>query len=87
MRISKQDFRQKPLQVQAFLSDVPLHDVWAIHLRGGGDGRRLRDLEVLLSFEGMQKTNRAIAALFKLRWALGRFLSPNPPREGVWLAS
>lgn len=73
MRVSSDEFYQKPLRVHEVLSDIPLHDVWALNLLGGGEGRTLRDFESLLSFEGMQRTNPVVSGLFKLRWRLGRW--------------
>jgi hypothetical protein len=36
MRIDPAEFRARPLRVHALLHDVPLEDVWAIRLHGGG---------------------------------------------------
>ena len=73
MRVAREELRRKELQVHALLTDGPLHDLWAIRLRGGGEGRTLRDFEALASFERLQQASRAISALFKLRWMLGRW--------------
>ena len=35
MRVDIADFRELHLHVHDFLSDVPLHDVWRLSLRGG----------------------------------------------------
>jgi hypothetical protein len=36
------------------LFDVPLHDVWAIDLQGGGSGRTIVDLRALVSEEKLR---------------------------------
>ena len=66
-RVTIEEFEQKALRVHAFLADIPLHDVWAIHLRGGGDGRTLRHFGDLLSFEGLQRTNALVPTILKQR--------------------
>jgi len=66
------EFRQKPLRVHTFLADVPLHDLWVIHLPGGGEGRTLADFQQLLAFGDLERANPVVAGLFKLRWTLGK---------------
>ena len=72
MRVSRKEFQRKPLRAHALLADVPLHDVWAMHLRGGGEGRSLEDFQELLWFESFQKVGRIVDGLVRLRWLLGR---------------
>jgi len=64
------------------LADVPLHDVWAVDLRGGGSGRTILDLRALLSEEKLRAANPAVNFLFGLRWWLGRVCGwdREPPR-------
>ena len=81
MRIRPEEFRKKPLRVHTLLTDVPLHDVWAFRLSGGGEGRALRDFQALLSSEGMQQTNPVVNGLFKLRFALGRWFGWDDERH------
>ena len=71
MRIRRDVFEQKALRVHSFLADVPPHDVWTIHLHGGGVGRTLRDFRGLWSSDSMQRASPATRSLFKLRSALG----------------
>ena len=44
MRADSAEFRTVDLRCHAFLSDVPLHDVWAIPLDDGGPGRTISDV-------------------------------------------
>jgi hypothetical protein len=45
--------------------------VWAIRLRGGGDGRTIHDLRPLFTPARLQEANPAVKALFGLRLRLG----------------
>jgi hypothetical protein len=72
MRARPADFQELNLRCHALLSDVPLHDVWAIPLNGGGSGRSIRDARAVLFDDRSQATNIAVRGLFALRWALGR---------------
>jgi hypothetical protein len=71
MRVKPADFQRLNLRCHALLSDVPLHDVWAIPLNGGGPGRSIRDARATL-FGDRRPSNVAVRGLFALRWALGR---------------
>jgi hypothetical protein len=71
MRVKPADFQRLNLRCHALLSDVPLHDVWAIPLNGGGPGRSIRDARAIL-FGDRRPPNVAVRGLFALRWALGR---------------
>jgi hypothetical protein len=71
MRVKPADFQRLTLRCHALLSDVPLHDVWAIPLNGGGPGRSIRDARAIL-FGDRRAYNFAVRGLFALRWALGR---------------
>jgi len=71
MRMKPADFQRLNLRCHAFLKDVPLHDVWAIPLKGGGPGRSIQDAHAVLFGYG-RLPNLAVRGLFKLRWALGR---------------
>lgn len=72
MRLSPQVFRQKSLYAHTFLADVPLHDVWAIHLKGGGPGRTLHSLQSLLRLQNLERVHPIVRGLFALRLALGK---------------
>ena len=71
MRVKPVDFQRLNLRCHALLSDVPLHDVWAIRLDGGGPGRSIQDARAIL-FGDRRPPNLAVRGLFALRWALGR---------------
>jgi Protein of unknown function (DUF2867) len=70
MRVNPADFQRLNLRCHALLSDVPLHDVWAIPLNGGGPGRSIQDARAILF--GDLPPNVAVRGLFRLRWTLGR---------------
>ena len=72
MRVKPADFQKLDLRCHALLSDVPLHDVWAIPLNGGGPGRSVRDARAVVFGGWRPRTNIAVRALFALRSALGR---------------
>jgi len=70
IRVKPADFQRLNLRCHALLSDVPLHDVWAIPLNGGGPGRSIQDARAILF--GDLPLNSAVRGLFALRWTLGR---------------
>src|SRR5262245_6518044 len=72
MRVKPGEFKQLNLRCHSFLSDVPLHDVWAIPLTGGGPGRTVREVHEILFANRRPQMNLAVRGLFALRWALGR---------------
>ena len=72
MRVTPADFQKLNLRCHALLSDVPLHDVWAIPLNGGGPGRSIQDARAILFGDRRPSSNFAVRGLFALRWALGR---------------
>ena len=81
-RVKPVDFQRLNLRCHALLSDVPLHDVWAIRLDGGGPGRSIQDARAILF--GRRPPNFAVRGLFTLRSALGRAFGwdderHNPP--------
>ena len=71
MRVKPAAFQKLNLRCHSLLSDVPLHDVWAIPLNGGGPGRTIQDARSIL-FGGEPPPNVAYRGLFALRWAIGR---------------
>jgi hypothetical protein len=68
----RDEYLALPLAAHALLADAPLHDVHALDLPGGGAGRSLADLRVLLADRQITRANPAVRALFRLRWWLGR---------------
>jgi hypothetical protein len=72
IRATPAEFRALDLRVHALLSDVPLHDIWVFHLRGGGDERTLADTWAALSDQPPTETNTTVAWLVALRMAIGQ---------------
>jgi Protein of unknown function (DUF2867) len=73
MRINPSEFRARPLRVHAFLKDVPLEDVWAIRLPGGGADRTIGDVRAVL-IEGAAAAPAIVRGLFRLRGRIGALL-------------
>ncbi|MBW2415427.1 MAG: DUF2867 domain-containing protein [Deltaproteobacteria bacterium] len=71
-RVTLEEYERLDLRAHALLSDVPLHDVWAVDLRGGGSGRTVADVRALLSMDDMAAAGPAVRFLFRLRGWLGR---------------
>jgi hypothetical protein len=78
-QISSREFSALPLRVHSFLSDVPLHDVWAIHLPAYRDGVTLSEFLSRTKKDGrsaadaeLKRFPLAARALFGLRFFLGR---------------
>jgi hypothetical protein len=65
-------FRALDLRAHALLADVPLHDVWAVDLPGGGDGRTLADVRAAMRGNALSSATPLVRALFSIRGALGR---------------
>ena len=73
MRVSADEFRRLPLEVHALLTAVPLRDVSAVDLPGGGPGRTVADVRALLE-SGRGRASAPVKLLFWIRHALGRLL-------------
>lgn len=71
MRVDPAEYLSMDLRVHTFLDDVPLHDVWVFHLRGGGEGRTMRDVYEAVSERPRRMPNPVIAGLVGVRMALG----------------
>ncbi len=72
MRATREEYERINLRAHSLLADIPLHDVWAVELSGGGPGRTIVDLRALLSVENLMAANRAVRFLFWLLGWLGR---------------
>jgi hypothetical protein len=72
IRVKPAEFQKLNLRCHALLRDVPLHDVWAIPLAGGGPGRSVREARAILFGHRHRPTSFAVRGLFALRFALGR---------------
>jgi hypothetical protein len=81
MRIDPGEFRACPLRVHALLHDIPLEDVWAIRLPGGGVGRTVEDLRAVF-IAGVEAAPPIVKALFRLRGGIGALLGWDQQRPG-----
>jgi hypothetical protein len=81
IRASGVEFAALNLRCHALLSDVPLHDVWAIPLDGGGAGRTIEDVRAILFRDRRPSTNLIVRGLFALRSALGRVFGWDDARH------
>jgi len=81
VRVSPAEYRALPLESHALLADVPLHDVSAIDLPGGGVGRTLGEVRALVPMGGLLQANPVTRALFGLRFWLGRVFGWDHPRH------
>ena len=79
--IATADFARLELRCHALLGDVPLHDVWAIPLEGGGPGRTIQDVRAIMLGGRGEATNFVTRGLFALRWALGRMFGWDDERH------
>ena len=61
------------------LQDVPIEDVWAIPLRGGGPGRTIHDLRPIFR-AGVEAAPRVVKGLIRLRWRVGALLGWDAQR-------
>jgi hypothetical protein len=73
MRIDPSEFRACPLRVHALLHDVPLEDVWAIRLAGGGAGRTIDDVRAVFMVS-IEAAPPIVKGLFRLRRRIGALL-------------
>jgi hypothetical protein len=81
MRVSPDELRSLPLEVHSILHDVPLRDVSAVDLPGGGDGRTIGDVQAVVGREGLTRANPIVSALFGLRRLVGAALGWDTSSE------
>jgi hypothetical protein len=81
MRIDPGEFRARPRRVHALLDDVPLEDVWAIRLLGGGAGRTIQDVRDVFG-AAVAAAPAAVKGLFLLRGRMGALLGWDRRRPG-----
>jgi Protein of unknown function (DUF2867) len=74
------EFRRLDLRCHTLLDDVPLHDVWAIPLNGGGPDRTMLDVRAVAPLN-RRSPNLAVRGLVTLRLALGRLLGWDEERH------
>jgi len=84
LRVDPREFRARPLRVHALLHDVPLEDVWAIRLRGGGDGRTIADVRTALA-TALAAPPSVVKGLLRLRWRIGAMFGWDQKRS-AWAA-
>ena len=84
MRIDPGEFRARPLRVHALLHDVPLEDVWAIRLPGGGAGRTIQDVRTVF-IAAVEAAPPVVKGLFHLRGRIGALLGWDHQRS-AWTA-
>src|SRR6266852_9102205 len=84
MRVDPGEFRACPLRVHALLHDVPLEDVWAIRLHGGGAGRTIQDVRAVF-IAGVEAAPPVVKGLFRLRGRVGTLLGWDQQRV-AWTA-
>ena len=87
MRVDPAEFRRLDLRCHALLSDVPLHDVWAIPLHDGGPDRTMQEVRALMFGDRRPPTSVAVRALFALRLGLGRVFRLDDERHDPPAAS
>jgi hypothetical protein len=81
LRVTPTEFQGINLRCHAFLADVPLHDVWAIPVEGGGPNRTIHDAYEILFGSQRPRAPLAVRALFTLRWSLGRMFGWDTERH------
>jgi Protein of unknown function (DUF2867) len=84
MRLGPGEFRARPLRVHALLHDVPLEDAWAVPLSGGGAGRTIEDVRVVM-VAGIGAAPALVQGLFWLRTRVGALFGWDRQR-GAWNA-
>ena len=72
MRVQSAAFHGLALEAHALLTDIPLRDVTAIGLPGGGPGRTMADVRALLPTGLLGAGGPLARALFAVRRGLGR---------------
>jgi hypothetical protein len=71
VRVDAAEWNALDLEAHELLRDVPLRDVSAVDLPGGGEGRNLEDLRALFGSGERGSGSAAVRGLFALRGALG----------------
>src|SRR5262245_62919311 len=82
MRVPPEEYRSLKLRAHEILRDVPLYDVTAVDLPGGGPGKGLADIRAL---DKTSPPSRIAGALLGFRFFLGRLFGwdrrPMRPEE------
>jgi Protein of unknown function (DUF2867) len=84
MRVLPAEYLSLPLRTHQLLQDIPLLDVSAVDLPGGGPGRRLADIRALAA---ASRPSLVAGALLRFRFFLGRLFgwdrTPVRPEESL----
>lgn len=80
MRAEPAEFRKLELRCHSLLADVPLHDVWAVSLDGGGPGRTMLDVRAISPLD-LGSRHPVVRALVAVRLGLGRLLGWDEERH------
>jgi hypothetical protein len=84
VRVSPTEYLGLPLRAHALLRDVPLYDVSAVDLPGGGAGRSVGDVQALAA---AFPPSRIADAIYGVRHGLGRVFGwdriPIEPKDSV----
>jgi hypothetical protein len=84
MRVPPDEYLGLQLRAHELLRCVPLYDVSAVDLPGGGDGRSLSDIRAL---EGIARPPAIASILFSVRRSLGRLFrwdrTPLRPEDSL----
>jgi hypothetical protein len=84
MRIDPGEFRARSLRVHALLHDIPLEDVWAIPLPGGGAGRTIQDVRTVF-IAAVEAAPPVVKGLLRLRGRIGAWFGWDHQRP-AWNA-
>jgi hypothetical protein len=84
VRITPAEYEGLDLRAHSLLSDVPLHDVWAVDLPGGGASRTIIDFRAAVSVDHLAAESGAVRTLFRLRSILGRLFGwDRKPKQAM----
>ena len=82
MRLPKSAHTSRPWRIHEIAPDFEIEDVWALPTPGGpGDFPRL--VEMARSLDPSTSSNRAVRALFALRWWIGGKLGWDDEGDGI----
>jgi hypothetical protein len=79
LRVDSDWFATRSFRVNGLLADVPLHDVWAVHVRGQGP-TTIDQVTAALRQSSPLSTTPALAGLAAFRGVLGGVLGWDDPR-------
>src|SRR5262245_20315051 len=81
MQVDPAEFRDLDLRCHSLLADVPIHDVWAIALAGGGSERTIEDALAVSPLRRGGSPNLLVRGLFAIRHGAGRLLGWDDRRH------